>query len=138
MSNNILDLKNINKKNKKKINFKLIFKIVIIIFLIVGIYFTGMIIYKKIKSNSYKLNVGDQDAANQIIKKASKLMELPNNEIPKVASVLDKDKLKDYPFFESAKNGDKLLIYSGAMKVILYRESSNKIIGIAPLYVEKK
>lgn len=140
MSNNILDLKNINninRKKKKKFNFKKLFKVIIIIILIVGICFVGIVVYKKIKSHSYKLNMGDRGQADQIVQKVSRLMELPSDEIPQVANVLDKEKLKNYPFFESAENGDNLLIYTKSMKVILYRSSMDKIIGVAPLYVEK-
>ncbi|MDD4289980.1 MAG: hypothetical protein PHH83_01745 [Patescibacteria group bacterium] len=137
MQRNILDLKNINKKKNKKINFKKIIKIIFIIILIIGLCFIGIILYKKIKSNSYELNLRDKGSADQIIQKTSRLMELPEDEIPQVANVLDKEKLKNYPFFESAENGDNLLIYAKSKKVILYRPSTDKIIGVAPLYVKK-
>lgn len=61
------------------------------------------------------------------------IMELPQDEQPTVATVLDKDKLKDQGFFVKAENGDKVVIYSKARKAILYRESAKKIIEVAPI-----
>lgn len=63
-----------------------------------------------------------------------KLMELPDEE-PTVATVLDRDKLQDQPFFAKAENGDKVIIYTQASKAILYRPASNKIVEVAPIQI---
>lgn len=65
--------------------------------------------------------------------KIGKLIELPTGETPTVATVSDKTKLLDQPFFKNAQNGDKVLIYSKTAKAILYRPSINKIIEVAPV-----
>jgi len=46
-----------------------------------------------------------------VTKALSKFMDLPDEE-PSVATVLDKEKLKDQPFFARAENGDKVIIYT--------------------------
>ena len=72
----------------------------------------------------------------QIVDKVGKLIELPENEEPTLATISDKDKLKDQAFFLNAQNGDKVLVYEKAGKAILYRPSTGKIVEVAPLNVE--
>lgn len=69
----------------------------------------------------------------EIIEAVGRLVELPSDEVPTVASVTDVNKLADQPFFAKAQNGDKVLVYSKAGKVIIYRPSTNKVVEIAPI-----
>lgn len=68
------------------------------------------------------------DAA--IIAQVGSLVALPAEEIPTLATVSDKSKLANQPFFEKAENGDKVLIYEVAGKAYLYRPSQNKVIEV--------
>ena len=58
---------------------------------------------------------------------------LPDEE-PALATVEDKTKLNS-EFLRSAEDGDKLLIYQGAKKVILYRPSIDRIIEVGPISI---
>ncbi len=60
---------------------------------------------------------------------------LPQDEQPTIATVTDLAKLQGQPFFANAQVGDKVLIYSRAGKVILYRPGENKIIELAPINI---
>ena len=62
----------------------------------------------------------------------SKITELPNEQ-PTIATVTDKEKLKQYPFFTKAESGDKVLIFNQAKKAYLYRPSSGKLIEVGPI-----
>lgn len=96
--------------------------------------------YTKYQEANKKLK-NPQAAAQEEIKgvtdKLGVLMELPKNETPTIATVTDKGKLKDQPFFKSAQNGDKVLLYINARKAILYREKDNKIIEVAPININQ-
>lgn len=76
-----------------------------------------------------------EEEVNDVVNKVGKLMELPKDEEPTVATVSDVNKLKDQAFFQKAQNGDKVLIYAQAKKAILYRPSINKIIDVAPVNI---
>lgn len=68
-----------------------------------------------------------------LVAKIGTLIELPAGEEPTIATVTDKTKLTDQPFFASAQNGDVVLIYTHAKKAYLYRPGSNKILDVAPV-----
>ncbi|OGG31364.1 hypothetical protein A3A63_02265 [Candidatus Gottesmanbacteria bacterium RIFCSPLOWO2_01_FULL_46_9] len=75
------------------------------------------------------------EEGKKLVDAVSKLMTLPGDEVPTVATVNDKEKLKNQPFFANTENGDKVLIYTNAKKAILYRPSINKIIDVAPVNI---
>lgn len=64
-------------------------------------------------------------------------MELPQGEFPTLATVTNKEKLDDQAFFLRAENGDKILIYSGAGRAILYRPATKKIIDVTSVNIVK-
>lgn len=71
--------------------------------------------------------------ADKLKADVGKLLELPADETPTVATVVDASKLKEQPFFAKSENGDKVLIFSQSRKAILYRPSTNKVIEVAPI-----
>lgn len=77
-----------------------------------------------------------QAEADKIIADVGKLYDLPKEEKPSVATVKDKEKLKDQPFFAKAENNDVTLIYSGAKLAILYRPSTNQIINVSSVTLQ--
>lgn len=92
--------------------------------------------YSKYKAAQFRLQNPTAAAAadaKQLIGKISAFMQLPTDEEPTIATVSDREKLKDQPFFSNAQNGDKVLIYTKAKKAILYREAINKIIEVGPV-----
>lgn len=115
-----------------KKSFKWLLKLVpYVIILVAGIY--GGTYLVRQKPTWFGLPQGTAQAqaeANALVAKVSKLMALPADETPTIATVTDASIVKDQPFFAQAQNGDKVLIYQKAGKAILYRESENKIIEV--------
>jgi hypothetical protein len=73
------------------------------------------------------------DENKTLLGRVGKLMILPLNETPTIATVTDLAPLKGQPFFANAKIGDKVIIYNTAKRAILYDPKDDKIIEVAPL-----
>lgn len=79
-----------------------------------------------------------QAEADALVAEVKKLIDLPKDEKPTVATVTDIDKVKDQPFFKNAKNGDKVIIYTNAKKAILYRQTEKRIIEVGALNINQQ
>jgi len=113
-------------------------------FVIAGFFFLLMLLgigssvyfYRQYKISEEKLkNPGDaeKNEMKDMVGRVGKLMILPTEE-PQMLTVGDVENLKKaQPFFQDAKNDDKVLLYPVARKAILYRPSENIIVNVAPL-----
>ena len=68
-----------------------------------------------------------------LAKKVGELVFLPQDEVPTVAKVSNPSLLKEQAFFNDAKVGDVVLIYTNAKKAILYDPVANKIVNMSTL-----
>ena len=75
-----------------------------------------------------------KEEAERLTAEVARLYQVPD-EVPTVATVVDASKLKDQPFFAKAENQDRVLIFTGAKRAILYRPSTKKIIEVAPINI---
>ena len=78
-----------------------------------------------------------QSEVRRLVSEVSRLVILPEEETPTIATVSDPEALKAQPFFSGSLKDDKVLIYTKAQKAILYRPSIGKIIQIAPINSDK-
>ena len=118
-------------KFSKKIVISIIIIIAFAIATLPAYYFYNK--YQKAQQLVNNPSLATQKEVKILVEKVGKLIELPTNETPTVATVSDKEKLKDQIFFAKAANGDKVLIFTQSGKAILYRPSVNKIIEVAPV-----
>lgn len=82
--------------------------------------------------------VASKREITSLVKKVGAMIELPNGEEPTLATVTNKERLDDQPFFRRAENGDKILIYQASGRAILYRPSAKKIIDVTTVNIEKE
>lgn len=89
--------------------------------------------YKKLSRSPIAAEIAAQKEAQRLVTDIGKLMLLPKDEIPTVATVTDIDKLKDQSFFKNATNGNKVLIYPNSKLAIIYDPKTNLIINVGPI-----
>jgi hypothetical protein len=68
-----------------------------------------------------------------IAAEVSQIVDLPQGEIPVIATVTDPSKLAEQPFFKNAKIGDQVLIYQTAAKAYLYDPAAKKVLEVSDL-----
>ncbi len=88
--------------------------------------------------NAYKAdpNEAAKVEVRRYVEEVGKLYALPKDEEPTAATVRDKEKLKDQPFFAKAENGDVTLIYTNAKLAILYRPSTKQLINVSSVTIQ--
>lgn len=127
-----MDIKNAtNGKKGKKAGKIVLIVLAVIIFL--GAIGTAGYFYVQNKKIAQNPDAVAQAETAKLVSTVGKLITLPTDETPSVATVTDKAKLADQPFFAKSENGDKVLIYTNAKKAILFRPSTDKIIEVMPI-----
>lgn len=124
------EVKKDGKKIKKVLKISAAAVVVIAILAISGTAFYFYRQYKKAVAVQAP-PAEEKKESQKIIEDISQFMDLPQGEEPTLATVTDIEKAKSQPFFAKAENGDKVLIYTGAKKAILYRPSVKRIIEVA-------
>ena len=124
-------------ENKKtgKVNIIISVVLVVIALALAALTFYFFRQYQNIKKNPNQVAQAEIDA---VVANVSKIIDLPKDETPTLATVQDKDKLKDQPFFAQAQNGDKILIYTKSKKAIIYRPKDNILVNVGPIVIDPK
>jgi hypothetical protein len=122
---------------------KLIFVLLTILLLLAGVF-----IYKLISDNKELQSTADklksstpaeiskqqESKAKDVVAKLSAILYIEETDTPTIATVVDPEKLKDAAnkdFYKNVLKDDLLIVYP--KRAIVYRESENKIINIAPI-----
>lgn len=88
---------------------------------------------KKVLPASTKAKKMSEKESKSLVEKVGRLIELPQDELPTVATVANKFELPPQQFYQKAENADVVLIFFKAQKAILYRPSLNKIIEVSTI-----
>lgn len=86
--------------------------------------------YQRLKSDP---TLEARKEAERVVKELSKIMVVPDDPAPVLATVSDRDQLQDQPFFRQAENGDQVVIFPSSMRAVLYRPSEKRVVDMAPL-----
>ena len=78
-----------------------------------------------------------QKEQEAFVKRVGTSIELPSEEIPTIATVTDLEKLGNQPFFKNAQLEDKVLIYTNAGKVILYRPGEDRVVEVGTVNISE-
>ena len=89
--------------------------------------------YQELSSDPQAVQAAE---VRKYIEEVGKVYDLPKDEQPSVATVKDKEQLKDQPFFAKAENGDITLIYSNAKLAILYRPSTKQLVNVSSVTIQ--
>jgi hypothetical protein len=100
---------------------------------VVALSASNVYFYKQYSNLKKDPAITSRNELDDLTKKVSKLLSVPTDEQPTLATIEDISKLKDQTFFKESKNGDKLLVYAKAQKAIIYRDSENKLVNVGPV-----
>lgn len=115
------------------IGFIVLFIVILVVIYSLNRYQNVLQDYEKTKMLLSKSSrVLGETSDQEIIDKVGKLIELPSG-TPSVEKITDKSVFKDQPFFNNSQIGDVVLVFTNAKKVILYRESVNKIVDVGTI-----
>ena len=91
-----------------KITFKPVY---LVTAALIALSFTSWFFYSRYAQTQQQLQklsvTPTPNPAAETINRLNQLMVLPTNETPSVATIADKDKLQNQPFFQQAENGDQ-------------------------------
>ncbi len=111
------------------------------VLLILLLVVSGLSIYG-VKRNPELIGLlkGPADIAREereFIAEVNRGITLPKDEKPTIATVTDPEKLAGQPFFQNAKKGDKILMFSNAKKAILYRPDERRVIEVGAVNISQ-
>jgi hypothetical protein len=119
--------------NSKSLFLTLVFSIVVVAALGGALYYYMQ--YQESQALLKDPQKASQHETTKVVEEVGKLIVLPPNEKPQVATVSDVNKLKQQAFFAQAKNGDIVLIYAQAQKAILYDPVQKKVVEVGPINI---
>lgn len=117
-------------KTSKKVAIYLLLSLSVILFGTTSYFYYQ---YRKLFRNPASAQAIAQKEALGLAKDIGKLILLPKDETPTVATVTDMAKLKDQAFFKNAADGNKVLIYPKSKLAIIYDPKANLIINVGPV-----
>lgn len=108
---------------------------VLLVLCIVAASALGFFYYRYYTLQRHATLSGDEKI-EQVVAKVGRLIDLPQGEVPTLATISDMSKLEGKQFFAHAKIGDQVLVYTAARKAYLYDPEANMIIEVGGINID--
>ena len=106
--------------------------LIVLVALLVVVLGTSIYFFIKYQSLAQDPTLQAKAKTAEVVKELSKLMVVPNDPNTVMATITDKSKLAGQKFFDLAQNGDEVVLFPGALKAVIYRPSTHRIVDIGP------
>ncbi len=132
-------------QKEKKTGRKFLPILLVIIFLLLAGGFAWAIKgYFDLKNKLEQASLSQNETNNTLeenkvlLEKVGKLIVLPADEEPTIATITDASALKaEQQFYRDAEDGYKVIIYMQAKKAIIYDESRNILVNVGPIFLNE-
>lgn len=93
--------------------------------------------YREAQKQLKAAQAGPENVVQQLTEEIGKFYELPQGETPTIATIKSTENLQEHPFLSKGQADDRLLIYTNARTVIMYRPSTKKIVAIGTVNIQQ-
>ena len=119
-------------------NFRSTILIIFVAILAIGSLGSAVLFHYRYTQLQKNPNLAAEQKNKNLISAVGKLFNVESNETPTLAIITEEEKVRaSNEFFARVKNGDAVLFYAQMKKAVLYRPSTNQIVEIVPLILEK-
>jgi len=120
---------------KKRVSTKLFVFLMCLLSLIIILSATTVYFFCRYQLLSKKSDTTQilQQETEDVVESLKKMILLPKDEVPTVATINDVDRLKNQLFFKNARNGNNVVIYPISKIAIIYDPKTKIIMNIGPV-----
>lgn len=138
------DVPETNQDNKHSLNVsskhrkRLVYGVILLVALFILIQFAQLSneaaqLEKQVAGrNTSTTDDNPNEEAIRLAREIGQFLDLPSDETPTVATVVDASKVRSQTFFAHAQDNDKVLLFERSGRAVLFRPSTNKVIEFSP------
>ena len=104
---------------------------ILLLLLVIAVGVSGLLFIKYKRA----VDTANSSEREQIIQRLAPIIILPDEQ-PDLSTILDTSKLTNQVLKQRANNGDKLLIYNKAKRLIIYRPATGKVVDMLTIQTQ--
>ena len=79
------------------------------------------------------------EETNKVLGRVGQLLVVPEGTIPLVATIINVEELQaQQAFYQSAQNGDILIIYPSTQKAVIYNPRDDILVNVGPVILDQQ